>query len=285
MKLSGRGRNLQPDNPMLFSFHSLSWRLSTLDIQTFDLLRPLFPSQPPLQRILRSKCKSKFPALIAIRGHWRILESVNRLLNAWRGMLACGITTVFTACGSFPPPYPANMPPLASVGGSPRFSPAISGSYLDNGKAITVEGDPRGSASLSKLLDPAGKYSGQVHVVILRGPRNAKMEIEFLRRDGTSMRVIHKQLVVERYEKYQSNGNPCRKGFIPFHIESHFNALAPLPVGFYEGRELWLAKAADGSLIILRYDSIGWWVVVPWWDSEVIWQVFSPAQSQPATAR
>ncbi len=72
-----------------------------------------------------------------------------------------------------------------------------------------------------------------------------------MRRDGTSMGVIRKQRIVERYEKYQSNGNPSKKGLVPFHIESHFNALAPLPVGFYEGREIWLTKTTDGSLTLL----------------------------------
>lgn len=66
------------------------------------------------------------------------------------------------------------------------------------------------------------------------------------------MGVIRKQRVVERYEKYQSNGNTCGKGLVPFHIESHFNALAPLRMGFYKDKEIWLANSADGSLTLLR---------------------------------
>jgi len=42
-----------------------------------------------------------------------------------------------------------------------------------------------------------------------------------------------------------------QQDLVPFHIVSHFNALAPLPVGFYEGREIWLTKTTDGSLTLL----------------------------------
>lgn len=204
------------------------------------------------------------------------------MVLAWKGMLVCAIATALGACGSFPPPYPANMPPLASSGDGPRFSPDISGAYLDRGRVVAIGGAPRGNASLSKMLDPAGGHSGSAHAVVLRGAKNATMEIELLRRDGTSIRVIRKHLAVEPYEKHRSNGTPCRDGLIPFHIESHVSALAPLPVGLYEGSELWLSKAADGSLILLRYGSIGWWVVVPWWDTEVLWHAFPPATGAPS---
>jgi hypothetical protein len=82
-------------------------------------------------------------------------------------------------------------------------------------------------------------------------PLNVSNWLFYMWRDGTSMGVIRKQRVVEPYEKYQSNGNPCRKGPVPFHIESHFNTLAPLPVGFDECKEIRLAKAADASLTLL----------------------------------
>lgn len=156
-----------------------------------------------------------------------------------------------------------------------RGLPAIAGAYQDRGRMKVVGGARSGSTSLQRLLEPAGAARDGVDVVVIRGPRDGRLDFQFMQR-GVSVGTVHQPLIQEPSARHRIDGTPCHEGLIPYRVESRVNALAPLPVGIYSGDEIWLGKALDGSLIVLRRRSSGAWVILPWWSMESSWHCFSP---------
>jgi hypothetical protein len=175
------------------------------------------------------------------------------------------------------PPHPEGLPPLAAAGVPVERCIEIAGHYRDAGSAISGSGASLGSASLTRILH-LNKSSFAADVVVLRGPRNDVLEVESFR-GNTSVALLKKQLIKEIHEKYRSLGFACTDGFVPFHIEMSSGSLAPVPVGGFAGNEIWLRRAADGSLVVVDVHSGGGVVgVIPWGSSQNTWYSFPPAE-------
>lgn len=175
------------------------------------------------------------------------------------------------------PPRPEGLPPLAAPGVPIERCTEIAGHYRDAGRAISGSGASLGSASLTRILH-LNKSSVAADVVVLRGPRNDVLEVESFR-GNASVALLRKQLIKEVHEKYRPLGFACTDGFVPFHIEMHSGSLAPVPAGGFASHEIWLRRAADGSLVVVDIRSGGGVVgVVPWGRSENTWYSFPPAE-------
>lgn len=189
------------------------------------------------------------------------------------------LVLLFAGCSPIPLP-PKGLPPLAAPGVPVEVCTGIAGHYRDAGSAISGSGASLGSASLTRILH-MNKSSVAADLVVLRGPHNDVLEVEsFMRK--TSVALLKKQLIKEPHEKNRPLGYACIDGFVPFHIESHSGSLAPVPVAWLAGHELWLRQAADGSLIVVDIQSGGGVAgVIPWGSSENTWYCFPPAELTP----
>lgn len=186
------------------------------------------------------------------------------------------VALTLTGCGTFPPNYPAGMPALASAEASLEKCTPIAGRYADAGASIRDDGTRLGAVSLTRVLHPAPPPAGTADAVVIRGPDLDVIEVESFG-TGRSLGLLRQPLVKEIHEKYRSQGYACTKGFVPFRIRSDFGALAPAPIAGYFSDELWLRKAADGSLIVLHIGSSGGLVVlVPWGSHAAEWYRFAP---------
>ena len=172
------------------------------------------------------------------------------------------------------------MPPLAAVESTLETCAPIAGSYMDNGNGIREDGEKLQSVSLTRILHSPHPPAETADVVVMRGPEHDVIDVESFK-GRTSIAILKKPIIKEIHEKYRPQGYACTKGFIPFHIESHFGALAPLPIAGYSGEELWLRKAVDESLIVLRIkDSGGLVILAPWGSREITWYRFPPASKR-----
>lgn len=186
------------------------------------------------------------------------------------------IVLLLAGCSPIPP-RPEGLPPLAAPGVPVERCTEIAGHYRDAGSAISGSGASLGAASLTRLLH-LNKSSVVADVVVLRGPRNDVLEVESFK-GNVSVAFLKKQLIKEIHEKYRPLGFACTDGFVPFHIEMHSGSLAPAPVAGFAGHELWLRRAADGSLVVVDIQSGGGVVgVIPWGSSENTWYSFPPAE-------
>lgn len=186
------------------------------------------------------------------------------------------IVLLLAGCSPIPP-RPEGLPPLAAPGVPVERCTEIAGHYRDAGSAISGSGASLGAASLTRLLH-LNKSSVVADVVVLRGPRNDVLEVESFK-GNVSVALLKKQLIKEIHEKYRPLGFACTDGFVPFHIEMHSGSLAPAPVAGFAGHELWLRRAADGSLVVVDIQSGGGVVgVIPWGSSENTWYSFPPAE-------
>lgn len=188
-----------------------------------------------------------------------------------------GLVLLIAGCSPIPPP-PKGLPPLTAPGVPVQRCTEIAGYYRDVGIAISGSGKSLGPMSLTRILH-LNKSAAAADVVVLRGPHNDILEVESFKGD-TSVALLKKQLIKEIHEKYRPLGFACTDGFVPFHIETHSGSLAPAPVAGFAGHELWLRRAADGSLVVVDIHSGGGVIgVIPWGNSENIWYSFPPAQS------
>jgi len=180
------------------------------------------------------------------------------------------------SCSSFPPQYPGGMPSLVTAEITLEQCTPIGGGYADTGSSISEDGVNLGSVSLTSIVHSNHPPAGTADVVIVRGPEHDVIEMESFK-GRTSVAILKKAIIKEIHEKYRPQVYACTKGFIPFHIETHFGALAPMPIAGYSSEELWLRKATDGSLIALHTKSSGGLVIlVPWGKSEITWYRFLP---------
>lgn len=193
------------------------------------------------------------------------------------------IVLALASCSSFPPHYPGGMPSLVTAETTLEKCTPIAGSYADTGSSISEDGVNLGSVSLTSIVHSNHPPAGTADVVIVRGPEHDVIEMESFK-GRTSVAILKKPIIKEIHEKYRPQGYACTKGFIPFHIETHFGALAPMPIAGYSGEELWLRKAIDGSLIALHIKSSGGLVIlVPWGNSEITWYRFPPVPEPNVT--
>jgi len=180
------------------------------------------------------------------------------------------------SCSSFPPQYPGGMPSLVTAESTLEQCTPIAGSYADTGSSTREDGVNLGSVSLTNIVHSNHPPVETADVVIVRGPEHDLIEMESFK-GQTSVAILKKAIIKEIHEKYRPQGYACTEGFIPFHIETHFGALAPMPIAGYSGEEIWLRKAMDGSLIALHIKSSGGLVIlVPWGHSEITWYRFLP---------
>jgi hypothetical protein len=174
------------------------------------------------------------------------------------------------------PPHPEGLPPLAAPGVPVERCTEIAGHYRDTGSAISGSGASLGSASLTRILH-LNKSSVAADVVVLRGPHDDVLEVESFR-GNASVALLKKHLIKEIHERYRPLGFACTDGFVPFHIEMHSGSLAPAPVAWFAGHELWLRRADDGSLVVVDIRSGGGASVIPWGSSDNTWYSFPPAE-------
>ena len=186
------------------------------------------------------------------------------------------LVLLLAGCSPIPLP-PEGLPLLAAPGVPVERCTGIAGHYRDAGSAISGSGASLGPASLTRILH-LNKSSAAADMVVLRGPNNDVLEVESFR-GNTSVALLKKQLIKEIHEKYRPLGFACTDGFVPFHIEMHSGSLAPVPVAWFAGHELWLRRAADGSLVVVDIHSGGGMAsLIPWGSRENTWYSFPSAE-------
>ena len=141
-----------------------------------------------------------------------------------------------------------------------------------------ASGASLGSASLTRILQ---LNKSLVAADVDRAPGGRTTTCWRWNPSGTTHRSpsLKKQLIKEIHEKYRPLGFACTDGFVPFRIEMHSRSLAPVLVAWFAGHELWLRRAANGSLIVVDIHSEGGMpFVFPWGSSEHTSYRFPPAE-------
>ena len=196
-----------------------------------------------------------------------------------KATVAAGLA-LLTACAVIPA-YPPGLPSLVPADTTLEACPVIAGRYADVGDATAEDGRSQGSVSLTRLLHPELTSSETPDTVVVGGPEHDLVEIESLK--GHVRVAVWRQPKITK-EAYLAKGDRvvaetylCQEGFVRLGRTYDVGAAPPVFFGFMNDF-LWLRKASDGSLIVLRTSAdvllVG---PVPAGKIDKVWYRFPPA--------
>jgi hypothetical protein len=201
--------------------------------------------------------------------------------RVWLTFLLAQVATL-AGC-SVIPTYPATLPELAPTNTNVDVSPDIAGRYADKGQGFTPDGKVLGEASLSALLqlrDPDGMKLTNADVVVITGPSNGALELQSFLADKLLFTLRRPESDAASAGSAYPDTYVGNRGFVVLPVESMSMGAGGIG-GVVAQEDLWLRRAVDGSLIVLRRQmGAGVVVIVPVWGREDAWYRF-PAVAIP----